>query len=64
VVAIEGQLSEWLIDFIEAKYIKEEAEKLLNIIRKDNKVILPAAPVPRKYLERMEKEKKIYKVQA
>jgi len=64
VVAIEGQLSEWLIDFIKANYKKEEAEKLLNIIRKDNRVILPATPVHRKYLERMEMEKKIYKVQA
>jgi hypothetical protein len=64
VVAIEGQVSEWLIDFIKVNYRGEEAERLLNIIRKDNKVILPAAPVPRKYLERMEEEKKIYKVQA
>jgi hypothetical protein len=64
VVAIEGQLSEWLTDFIKANYKKEEAEKLLNIIRRDNRVILPATPVPRKYLERMEMEKKIYRVQA
>ena len=64
VVAIEGQLSQSLIDFIGANYKKEEAEKLLDIIRRDKKVILPAAPVPRKYLERMEMEKKIYKVQA
>jgi len=64
VVAIEGQLSDWLIEFIRTKYEKEEAEKLLRIIRKDNRVILPATPAPRKYLERMEMERKIYKVQA
>jgi len=64
VVAIEGQLSEWLTEFIRANYTKEEAQNLLNIIRTDNKVILPAAPVPRKYLERMEEERKIYKIQA
>jgi hypothetical protein len=64
VVAVEGQVSEWLIDFVRANYRKEEAEKLLNMIRKDNKVILPAAPVSRKYLEQIEMEKKIYRVQA
>lgn len=66
VVAIEGRVSEWLIEFItkRANYTREEAEKLLNIIRKDNKVILPAAPVSRKYLDRMEMERKIYRVQA
>jgi len=62
-VAIEGQLSDWLIDFIRANYGKK-AEELINRIRRNNKVILPAAPVPRKYLERMGEEKKIYRIQA
>jgi len=61
-VAIEGPLSDWLIDFIRVNYGKGEAERLINIIRKDNKVILPAMPA-RKYLDRIEMERKIYKIQ-
>jgi len=62
VVAIEGKVSEWLIDFIRTNYGKEEAERLINAIKRDNKVILPAMPA-RKYLDRIERERKIYKIQ-
>jgi len=61
-VAIEGKVSKELIGFIRENYEKEEAERLINVIIKDNKVILPAMPA-RKYLDRIEMERKIYKIQ-
>jgi len=64
VVAIEGKVSQWLIDFIKARYPEEEAERLLSRIVRDGKVILPAAPVDKKYLEGIQTEERIYKVQA
>jgi hypothetical protein len=64
VVAIEGKVSEWLIDFIKARYAEDEARRLLSQIVRDGKVILPATPVDKKYLEGIESEARIYKVQA
>jgi hypothetical protein len=64
VVAIEGQLSPWLKAFIKENWSKKEAEKLLKIMETEHTFTVPATPVPRKYLERMEMEKKIYRVQA
>jgi len=64
VVAIEGKVSQWLIDFIKARYSKEEAERLIPRIMRDGKVILPATPVDEKYLEGIKAEERIYKVQA
>jgi len=64
VVAIEGKVSEWLIDFIKARYPKKEAERLIPRITRDGKIILPATPVDEKYLEGIKAEERIYKVQA
>jgi hypothetical protein len=64
VVAIEGRVSQWLIDFIKARYSEEEAKRLLSQIVRDGKIILPATPVDEKYLEGIESEARIYKVQA
>jgi len=64
VVAIEGKVSQWLIEFIKARYSEEEAERLLSRIVKDGKIILPAIPVDKKYLEGIKSEERIYKVQA
>jgi hypothetical protein len=64
VVAIEGKVSQWLIDFIKARYPEEEAKRLIPQITRDGKIILPAAPVDEKYLEGLKAEERIYKVQA
>jgi phosphoglucomutase len=64
VVAIEGKVSKWLIDFIKSRYSEEEAARLLPQISKDGTIILPATPVDEKYLEGMKAEERIYKVQA
>jgi hypothetical protein len=64
VVVIEGKASRWLREFIKATYPEEEAERVLSQIAEDGKVILPAAPVDKNYLERIEAEKRIYKCQA
>ncbi len=64
VVAIEGRVSQWLIDFIKATYSEEEAKRLLSRIVKDGKIILPPMPVDKEYLEGIESEARIYKVQA
>ena len=63
VVAIEGEVSDWLIEFIKDNY-PEEAERLLPQIRKDGTIILPATPVDEKYLEKIKAEERIYKAQA
>jgi hypothetical protein len=64
VVAIEGKVSEWLIEFIKSRYSEEEAARLIPQITRDGKVILPATPVDKKYLEGIKAEERIYKVQA
>jgi predicted NBD/HSP70 family sugar kinase/FMN phosphatase YigB (HAD superfamily)/glucose-6-phosphate isomerase/ssRNA-specific RNase YbeY (16S rRNA maturation enzyme) len=64
VVAIEGRVSEWLAEFIKARYPEDEAERLLSQIVRDGKIILPATPVDKKYLEGIESEARIYKAQA
>ncbi|HUW23449.1 MAG TPA: hypothetical protein VMW39_05410, partial [bacterium] len=64
VVAIEGGVSSWLKAFIEKKWDKEEAEKLLRILGTERTFFVPATPVSRTYLDRMETERKIYKTQA
>jgi hypothetical protein len=64
VVAIEGKVSEWLIEFIKGRYPEQEAARLLARISRDGKVILPATPVDEKYLEGIKAEERIYKVQA
>jgi len=64
VVAIEGKVSEWLIEFINRRYSKEEAVRLSSQIEKGNTIILPATPVDEKYLEGIKAEERIYKVQA
>jgi len=63
VVAIEGRVSKWLIDFIKKNY-PGEAEMLLPKISRDGTIILPATPVDKKYLEGIKAEERIYKVQA
>jgi len=65
VVAIEGRVTEWLKEFIMAKYPIDEARRLLSQIEDGNgRIILPAMPVDEKYLEGLKTEEKIYKVQA
>ena len=64
VVAIEGGVSPWLKAFIEDNWKKEEAEKLLRILGTERTFFVPATPVSRTYLDRMETERKIYKSQA
>jgi len=63
VVAIEGKVSKWLIDFIKKNY-PEQAEKLLPRISRDGKIILPATPVDKNYLEEIKDQEKVYKVEA
>lgn len=63
VVAIEGKVSKWLIDFIKKNY-PEQAEKLLPRISRDGKIILPATPVDKNYLEEIRDQEKVYKVEA
>jgi len=63
VVAIEGKVSKWLIEFIKKNY-PEQAEKLLPRISRDGKIILPAAPVDKNYLEEIKDQEKVYKVEA
>ncbi|MBA7531233.1 hypothetical protein ES705_23444 [subsurface metagenome] len=62
VVAIEGRVSKWLIEFIEKNY-PGRANELLPQIRKDGMVILPAAPVDEKYLEKIRSQEKVYQIQ-
>ena len=64
VVAIEGKATKWLREFIRARYPEKEAERLLSQISRDGKIILPATPVDEKYLEGINAEEKVYKVQA
>jgi len=64
VVAIEGKVSDWLKRFIRSVYPEAEAERILSEIVRDGKIILPATPVDKKYLEGIESEARIYKVQA
>jgi hypothetical protein len=64
VVAIEGKVSQWLIEFIKARYSEEETTRLLPQITRDGTFIVPATPVDEKYLEGMKAEERIYKVQA
>ena len=64
VVAVEGEVTPWLKAFIEKNWSQEEAEKLLKILETERTFTVPATPVPRTYLERMEEEKKIYRIQA
>ncbi|MBA7469782.1 hypothetical protein ES707_05056 [subsurface metagenome] len=64
VVAIEGQVSPWLKAFIKDNWNKKEAEKLLKIVETEHTFTVPATPVPRTYLDRMQTEKKIYRIQA
>jgi glucosamine-6-phosphate deaminase len=65
VVAIEGKVSDWLKKFIRSRYPnKAEAEKLLSRIVRDGKIILPATPVDKEYLEGIKAEERIYKIQA
>ncbi|MBA7511911.1 hypothetical protein ES705_03909 [subsurface metagenome] len=65
VVAIEGQVSPWLKAFIRDNWSdEEEAEKLLKILETERTFTVPATPVPRTYLDRMQTEKKIYRMQA
>ncbi|HUW23026.1 MAG TPA: 2-phospho-L-lactate transferase CofD family protein [bacterium] len=63
VVAIEGKVSKWLIEFIEKKY-PGRAEELLPQIRKDGMIILPAAPVDKEYLDGIKAQETIYEIQA
>ena len=63
VVAIEGKVSKWLIEFIEKNY-PGRANELLPQIRKDGMIILPAAPVDEKYLEKIRSQEKAYQIQA
>ena len=65
VVAVEGKVSSWLEAFVRENWSnEEEAEKLLRILKTEKTFFVPAMPVSRIYLDRMEMEKKIYKVQA
>jgi hypothetical protein len=64
VVAIEGRVSPWLKAFIKDNWNKKEAEKLLKIVETEHTFTVPATPVPRTYLDRMQTEKKIYRIQA
>jgi len=64
VVAIEGKVSRWLVDFIRARYSEDEAKRLLSQIVRDGKVILPAMRVDEKYLQGIKSEARIYKLQA
>jgi len=63
VVAIEGRVSEWLVEFIKKSY-GEEAEKLLPEIRKDGTIFLPATPVDEEHLEKIKIQEKVYQIQA
>ncbi|MFB0526410.1 MAG: hypothetical protein ACETVO_02950 [bacterium] len=64
VVAVEGKVSSWLEVFIRKNWSNEEAERLLRLLKKGKPFLVPARPVSRTYLERMEEEKKIYRIQA
>jgi len=63
VVAIEGKVSKWLIEFIEKKY-PGRTKELLPQIRKDGMIILPAAPVDKEYLDGIKAQETIYEIQA
>jgi hypothetical protein len=66
VVAVEGGVSSWLKAFIEKNWDKPEVEKLLRILKTEKTFVVPATPLSekhREYLDRMETEKKIYRVQ-
>jgi len=63
VVAIEGKVSQWLMEFIEKKY-PGRAEELLPQIRKDGMIILPATRVDESYLEEIKDQEKVYKIEA
>ncbi|MDH5174216.1 MAG: hypothetical protein OEW43_03035, partial [Elusimicrobiota bacterium] len=63
VVAIEGKISRWLMEFIEKKY-PGKAKELLPQIRKDGMIILPATRVDESYLEEIRDQEKAYKVEA
>ena len=63
VVAIKGRVSKWLIEFIEKKY-PGKAKELLPQIRKDGMIVLPAAPVDEKYLEKIKSQERVYELQA
>ena len=62
VVAIEGRVSEWLIEFIKKNY-GEGAEKLLPQIGKDGTIFLPATPVDEEHLEKI-KDERVYEIEA
>ncbi len=64
VVAVEGGISSWLEAFIRENWSNEEAEKLLRMLEKGKPFSVPARPVSRTYLERMEMERKIYRIEA
>ncbi|MDH5173942.1 MAG: hypothetical protein OEW43_01645, partial [Elusimicrobiota bacterium] len=63
VVAIEGKVSKWLIEFIEKNY-PGRANELLPQIRKDGMIILPATRVDEKYLEKIRAQETVYEIQA
>ncbi len=63
VVAIEGKVSKWLIEFIEKNY-PGRANELLPQIRRDGTIILPATSVDKNYLEGIKDQEKVYRVQA
>jgi len=63
VIAVEGKVPKWLIDFIKKNY-PGEAEMLLPKISRDGMIILPAAPVDDEYLEKIRAQEKEYEIQA
>jgi hypothetical protein len=62
-IAIEGKIPKWLRESIYKRYNKEDAEMLLDQIKRERTIILRAKPVDES-LQKFENQKMIYEIQA